>query len=103
MDQWIQENVKFEATINQWHTDAATQWQQHHGVVASGIEAAVDSEASNGKRENFLIITTINWWQRLPVVPCSTADKARIILFKQTINWGKWQPRQKQVRNSNAG
>jgi len=49
LNQWIQESVKFEATINQWHTDAATQWQQHHGIVASSIEAAVDSAASNGK------------------------------------------------------
>jgi len=39
MNQWTQENVKFKATINQWHPDTAT---QSLGIVASGIAAAVN-------------------------------------------------------------
>jgi len=92
MNQWTQKNVKFKVTINQWYLYTTTQWQQSHGVVAGSIAAAVDFAPSNGGREFFLVIKTINQWQR-PEMPCSAATTAanlEEIISKLTMNWGKW-------------
>jgi len=68
MDAGKMKNLKQQSTSGSRysHTVATESW--HSG---GSIAAAVDFTASDGSREIFsLLITTINWWQRLPEMPC---------------------------------
>jgi len=104
MNQWTQENVKFKVTINQWYLDTTTQWQQSHGVVASGI-AAVDFAQSNGSRE-FCSCNKNNQLAakaRHAMFNSNHSSKSRTNYFYANNELGKWQQHQQHVRNSNTG